>query len=490
VPGRSNIFDVLFQLPALFYFSISIILMGSIVCKCAVQYTFNVNEGWNAYWAMVAWTGGDLYPDHASLKLNNYPPLWSYLSGGLGNVLKDNIEAGRILASIALVGNAIIVGSIARTITGNARDAWFAGAVFLSILGLFYGNYIAANDPQVAANLFSAVAILLFLRNLDGGNRGKASNLLIPLMLVGGLLKPNVIAVPISISIFLFFYRPRELPGFALRCAIGLALVCGVAFAIWGSKFFDSVLFSRPYSGAVAGEQILSILSGYNLLLLIVPWLLAQPDPKTRLLSIYAIVALAAGILFSGGFDVDANVFFDFVIAISAGLAVFGSSILEALRRKDVRRRGLVLSCWLAVSLVPPVLSARDGIEDIGAAFGAWMSNPQKEDVSLIRSTPGRTMCGELALCYWAGKSFEVDVNNFKMLMFSEPALEHVLASRLDACFYDLVQLNEDWDDEEGPFTPSIIGALTAHYGNSDETDTASYRKPGHCEAKPGASSR
>src|SRR5205807_7371729 len=122
VRACSKIPDLLFRLPAAFYFSTSIFVIASILCKCAVEYSFNVNEGWNAFWAAAAWNGADLYPDPASLKLNNYPPLWSFLTGALGKVVGDNIAAGRILAGSALIANAVMVGLVARDITGHPRD--------------------------------------------------------------------------------------------------------------------------------------------------------------------------------------------------------------------------------------------------------------------------------------------------------------------------------------------------------------------------------
>src|ERR1700742_3158346 len=61
------------------------------------------NEGWNAYWAQVAWHGGCLYPALDSPVSNNYPPLSFYIVGALGSLLGNNIFAGRLLALISLL---------------------------------------------------------------------------------------------------------------------------------------------------------------------------------------------------------------------------------------------------------------------------------------------------------------------------------------------------------------------------------------------------
>ena len=42
------------------------------------------NEGWNAYHAVAAVTGGVLYPPPETFVFNNYPPLSFYLVGWAG----------------------------------------------------------------------------------------------------------------------------------------------------------------------------------------------------------------------------------------------------------------------------------------------------------------------------------------------------------------------------------------------------------------------
>src|SRR5437763_16967952 len=85
------------------FFTASVLVVAVVAFKIGVMHRFNVNEGWNGFWAAAAWSGGELYPDPASLKLNNYLPFWSYATGALGSLTGDNIQAGRILAGLALV---------------------------------------------------------------------------------------------------------------------------------------------------------------------------------------------------------------------------------------------------------------------------------------------------------------------------------------------------------------------------------------------------
>src|SRR5439155_7914398 len=107
----------------------------------------------------------------------------------------------------ALVLDAIAVSLIVREITGRTRGCWFAGAAFLAIFGIFYASYAGINDPQVAANLCVTCALLVVLRRLDGNLSAALCTLVVPLLLLGGLLKHSVLAVPLSIAIFLFAER-------------------------------------------------------------------------------------------------------------------------------------------------------------------------------------------------------------------------------------------------------------------------------------------
>src|SRR6202011_4503802 len=107
----------------------------------------------------------------------------------------------------------------------------------------------------------------------------------------------------------------------------------------------------------------------------------------------------------------------------------------------DKRRSGLLLACWLVISLVPPILSLPEGISDARSAFEALTNNTQRADVAYIKSVAGHVVCDDLALCYWAGKGFEADLNNLQTLMRAMPAVERDFLARITNCSYALIQL-------------------------------------------------
>jgi len=71
-----------------------------IVAALGKQIPLDPNEGWNAYHAQSAMSGGVLYPGQGSFLFNNYPPVSFYVVGTLGRVVGDQIVAGRIVTQV------------------------------------------------------------------------------------------------------------------------------------------------------------------------------------------------------------------------------------------------------------------------------------------------------------------------------------------------------------------------------------------------------
>jgi hypothetical protein len=475
---------LIFQLPRLFYGALSIALAAAVFGQIAVKFSFNVNEGWNAYWADAAQKGLDLYPGPSSFKLNNYPPLWFYATGALGRIVHDNIQAGRILSGIALFLTAVIVGLIVREIAGPGRHCGFAGAALLAIFALFYQEYAGTDDGQTTANLFAAAAILLFLRRINGRLGFYLVGVIIPLMLVGGLIKNNILAAPLSIAIFLAINNRSAFALYAVCATVWVAIICGLLLLIFGRDLFSSVLLPRPYDWAVAWDQAIDQIRQYNLFLLAIPFLALRAGRKENFIFIYSIVSFIQGALLSGGRGVDVNVFFDFAIATSIGIGLVAGRLAKKIGVAGAgRQTRYLLPVWLVFALMPPALSLNSGVSFLYDIFGTVMANTQAADVEYISSTPGRAMCDAPALCYWAGKKFTVDLNSLPTLIWVDPPLLGDFLQKIKTCSFALIQLSPDWaDDRESVSTfPEFTAALSAHYAQARTTETALYYKPINC---------
>jgi hypothetical protein len=145
------------------------------------------------------------------------------------------------------------------------------------------------------------------------------------------------------------------------------------------------------------------------------------------------------------------------------------------------------LLAWLGVTLAPVVAAAGDALEEGRNVVAAIVASPQRGDVAYIKSTSGGVLCENPALCYWAGKDFWVDINTLKILVMGKPQLETDFIANLERCLYPLIQLQNDWadqeeddwaDQEEAPFTAPILIALESHYTEVWRSAEANYWSP------------
>jgi hypothetical protein len=469
--------------PLAVFAAIAAAVVAALVCRIAIKYSFNVNEGWNAYFAAAAWNGADLYPPPSALKMNVYLPLWFYLTGSLGSLIGDNIIAGRILAGAAMLATAGAVFLIVRAMTGLRRDGLTAAAAFVAMNGLFFGPYLAANDPQWAANFLMTLAMLAVVRKASGEKGAVPIHVVIPLLLAAGLIKHNVTAAPASIAIYLLLFRRGELPRFILWSIVGLGLVCAALFLKFGGSVFASTLYPRPYNFEAGLDQAVSHLKPFSPFLIVIAYLcyLAfRRNQAATLIFVYAVASLIQGFVLSGALDVDINVFFDLAIACSIGLGLLQNATARFIANETrAWRATFALLAWLGMTLTPVFLASGDGLRQARALIAAMAASPQQPDVAFIRSTPGGALCENPALCYWAGKDFWVDINTLKILVTGKPQVEAEFIAKLERCIYPLIQLQNDWtDDEEGPFTERIMIALESHYTEIRRSAEASYLAP------------
>jgi hypothetical protein len=480
VSTRPKLFNFFFHLPLIFYALLSITLASAVVGKIAVTHSFETNEGANAFWASVAMNGSTLYPPPDSFKLDIYPPLWFYATGTLGRLIGDNVQAGRIFAAATLLLDAVAIALIIRNVTGRGPSAWFGGAAFLAIFALFYGTYYGMNDGQTAANLAMTISILWFIRRMPDRLDGSVA-WIVPLMIIGGLIKPNVLAAPVSVAIFLLYYRRSAFLAFASESLLGVTVVCAAFSFIYGSGFLSSLLLERPYDLAVGWSQTKDQFWKYNVLLL-VPFLALRSSPKEAFVFIYAAVSALQGFLLGGGDGVDVNVFFDFAAAISIGLGLLHSRVVESINSSFGAYRELVaVGAWLLLTTVPLAASLSFGAQQARRVLSAITTDSQADDIAYIRSTPGPVICDDLALCYWAGKDFEVDLTSLTIMIWARPYVEREFLAKIEACSYSLIQLDHDWEHDLGTLTEKIILALQDHYVEVRKIGDEVYLVPLHC---------
>jgi hypothetical protein len=420
------------------------------------------NEGWNAYHAEAVLGDRPLYPAADALFPNNYPPLSFALVALASGVVPDALRAGRLLSLLAFLAVAVGIGWLARRSTGSDRLGVFAGLGFAALMGAAFDEYVGMNDPQLMAHAFMLGGLLL----VTGGRGPLRLACAALLMLLGGLVKHNVVVVPLAVT---FWLLGRDRRAFGTWLAASAVLVAGALAAlgaIFGASLFENVLGPRTTSLAIATKVSADWLR-HLAAPLAVGLLAAQEawrDPDGRLLALYAGFALAIGFAFTAGEGVSYNAYFDLLIALTL-LGVFLLARLAALVPAGVRV--FPLAALALALLADPLIRAPDALLGLPRRLeeGAHFEAATREDVEYVAAREGPALCEMLALCFWAGKPPSVDLFNAQQYFRAGRADEELLLRRVARGEFAVVQLfflSQDRDDER--VSGQLTRALRTHY--------------------------
>jgi len=377
----------------------------------------NYNEGWNAYFAQAAITGGVLYPSVDSMMINNYPPLSFYIIGAIGKLVGDNIVAGRMIAFLALMVIARNVFEFSRWLGSDRMLAGLSMGVFLLGIYTLMPQYIALNDPGFLAHAFVTSAGLVFLKARES-RLWQGMFFAALLMILGGLIKHSTISLPLALCAYTVFNDRRRLGVFLITSMVVGMMVGVVAYSVWGMAMLDGVLFNARQKSIQ--RSVVMMLHDLPLLLpyivmTTIAWLLRADRQKFSFVLWYLVWSMFNAFwMFSGG-GVNQNVMCDAIISLSLGAAIFIIAMIGienrfvALRGKIQALAVLLISVpWMATSLLTYLSSPY--ITTLAQILDApkW----EKLSETLARSE-GPVACETLAICYWAHKPMEIDFFNY-----------------------------------------------------------------------------
>ena len=399
------------------------------------------NEGWNAYWSQVVLAGGQLYPPADSAIANNYPPLFFYVVAPLGRLMGDQIFAGRLIDVLSLFAMAVNVYAWL-TITRSPRIVGAFGALLLLAAFVRYSpEYSVMDDPQLLAHATMLTASTLLWR-ADFSRRALIGAVV--LMILAGLIKHLLLALPIATTLWIAAYRRDRLASWILAGGVGIAVALTVLYLAYGPPFFQGLMSGRTYSRYLAISRSRHALVNFlPVIAMAVPalWSLAPSCPwpglrrRTVFVLMYFLVASLIGCAAAGGASIDRNVFFDVLIAACLGAALGLQSLSLIAQKAGVQQSrrtpalvALVLAGFLAFQALLRLPADIATIRALPSNEGQALS-----DVRLIRELGhGAVACETLALCYWAGSPFRVDFFNYgqKLALHRLPpsSCEHVFA--------------------------------------------------------------
>ncbi|NPD67617.1 hypothetical protein HN018_18400 [Lichenicola cladoniae] len=401
------------------------LLLGPVL-TIPLHIPINYNEGWNAGFdtRAVIPGSGPLYPGAGSFVFNNYPPLGFFIVGAAGRFLfGDMIIAGRVVSLLALLAAAGCMGLSIRRLGGTTRSAIAASLLLMLFACSFYRTYVAMDDPQWLAHamMLASLAVLLRGGTLTGAEPGALSlsrtsqvAAAALLMVAGGFVKHNLVALPLSVTLWLIWLNRPIAIVWVIAAATGIGLGLGLMHGLFGSAAFTDIVHHRRIFRVHLLTHSISRLAPLLPAAAIICIMLrrCRAGHGAVLIALFAAIALVTGVVQRMGEGVYYNAHFETVIAVCLG---FGVVLAPAFDRPLQWRRWRFGPGALLVVAALPIIGATPwhlplawhDISDRSARQAAWQPL-----VTRIAGTDGVVGCEMLSLCYWAGKAFTVDVFN------------------------------------------------------------------------------
>ena len=414
----------------------------------------NYNEGWNAIFdtRAVHPAAGPLYPPPDSFVFNNYPPLGFYIVGALGLALGDMIEAGRTVALVCLLATGVLTGLCVVYLGGHRRPALAAALLIPLVVCCYFRKYVAVDDPQWLAQalMLSGLSVLLRhratepLRTVGHPAAGVVAAAL--LMIAGGMVKHNLVALPIATTLWLICLDRRAAATWVTASLLFAAIGVGAIAVAHGNAAADILHHRRVFRPGLMKYSVeaLAPLLPMTIVAGVLLRLASSRDVEGRagalFVALFGGTALVTGVVQRMGEGVYYNAHFETVIAACLG---FGLALSPLFEPASMRRRPLApaaLTCLAAVPLICawPIHLPQDwaDIRDRSARAAAWQPL-----IARIASTDGPAGCVMISLCWWAGKPSEVDMFNLtqaaEVAGAAPPAFRAAVARRRFAIFED-----------------------------------------------------
>jgi len=390
------------------------ILLAALLYRSSLRYELAYNEGWNAFWSRRAALGQAIYPPPGAMVFNNYPPLSFLLVGALSRLGIDVWIVGRAISWLSYFGCGLLIRSILRGWSCDRVAASLGAVLFYAVMATRYDNYVGTFDPQITAHLGMLCGLRLLMR--PGGARGRDVALAAILIVASGFIKHNLLALPVTITIWFGVYHRRLLPPWVLAGGAGLLLGFVVCRSVFGPDFVAGLATPRRWAWIVVWAKARLWLPP-----VLAPFLVAllgafgRPgDRRGVFVALYATVSFAIGLVGLAGEGVACNALFDILIAGSLGV---GYAIGRA-REPGAGRASLAGYAALAAVVACICPTALDAIA-LATRAHEWAvvqngrAATEQRIVAEIAARPGPAVCEDLLLCYWAGKPFELDSFNF-----------------------------------------------------------------------------
>ncbi|MGH9488214.1 MAG: hypothetical protein ACRD04_11580 [Terriglobales bacterium] len=414
------------------------------------------NEGWNVYNAAAVAHHHVLYTHRYGFTTVNYPALSYFLVAGLHALGIPFLFGGRWLALMALLACCGLTGLIVRRLGATLAYACFAAMFALATFCLATRTYVGQDDPQILAEAFGLLALLVYISGPPGWRRLAA---VAALLVVGGNLKNIILAFPVAVLVDLWLVNRRAALRFLLLALplLGLSIAAEIHFG--GPYFLADLLTPRPWAWTESVRKI--ALYAWAPLALALPAAaigscVRLRQRRGRVLAIFFWAALALDVVWAGGYGVAGNSHFTLYLAV----AIICGAVLA--------HPACLARPWQGTALALLFLLPLAGLATQYPLIGAIGKLPGQQrrflqQVAWLRARPGAAMCENMLLCYKAGKPLVWDPFNTRRFVTMGKLDPAPLLSQLERGRTVTIQLDEPVNRDPRLF-PQLEAAIAAHY--------------------------
>ncbi len=412
------------------------------------KFEINYNEGWNVYNTDRLIHGEIVYDDNY-WRINNYP-IGSFLIIAGANVLIHNLLlSGRLVALVSFAAIAVFAGMAVRRFGGGRSDAVFGAGCAAGFCYLMAPTWIIADDPQTLGEAVMLGALVSYIaRAPDRLNLLRTAFLVV----LGGFIKHNLVAIPIAITLDLAFRSPRRLPLWLGSCAGFTTGFLGLTQIVAGGDFVDHLMSPRLFGWYGARYHLMKYLRLFKFPLTVIALSASLFLATDRMiLAAWGMISIVSATIVSGFEGTSYNMFQDAAVFLGVAAGV----MMSELRKSEFRGRlAKVLSFTLPFVAAQPILARAPDVAAQVYHGRALLDADRKRnetflaDAKYVADRKGPAICESLLLCYVAGQPYILDPFNSRQYILSSRLDQSELIRRIAAREFAVIQLHADICDD------------------------------------------
>jgi hypothetical protein len=442
-----------------------VVLLLALKSALAVGFLFerNYNEGWNVYNAARVLDHQMVYDDNY-WRVNNYP-ICSFLIVAIVNFLVGNLVlSGRIVALISFTAIGALAGIAIRALGGKGIDAVFGAACALGFCYLVAPAWICVDDPQTLAEAVALGGFVTFISRPSG----RVSLLAVAFLVVlGGFIKHNVVAIPIAITLDLAIRSPWRVAFWLALCAGWISAFLGLTQVVAGGAFLDHLLSPRIFTWHGVHYHLMKYLRLFKFPLITI--IMGSRLIFTRqrfVLATWGITSIALATIFAGFEGTSYNMFQDAAVFLGITAGVMFCEVRKVVAAAPNRDHlAKVLAGCAALFLAQPIWTHTVDATQTLPNIGRILDDDRKAEASFIgdskyiAATAGPAICESLLMCYTAGQPFILDPFNSRQYILANKLDQNQLLRRIGGREFTVIQLRADICDD-----PATTACHILHY--------------------------